>query len=150
MQSRERIFHAVSFELVAMAIIVPASAVLIEKNPLDMLFVNIGLSLFAMLWNYIYNFWFDKLVGPNRITRKLFIRIVHTLGFEGGMLIVTIPLVSWYLVLSLLDTLILEAGVLTFILIYTALFNWLYDIYQQYQKCVNKLAKYNTHKRLNS
>ncbi|QDE31408.1 PACE efflux transporter [Shewanella polaris] len=148
MQSRERAFHAVSFEVIALAFIVPASALLIEQNPLDMLFVSIALSLFAMLWNYIYNFWFDKLVGPNRITRKLFTRIVHALCFEGGMLIVTIPIVSWYLALSLLDTLILEAGVLTFILIYTAVFNWLYDIYQPYQKCVSKLTKYNAHKRV--
>ena len=134
MQRRERVFHAVSFELVAMAIIVPASALLIEKNPLDMLLVSIGLTLFAMLWNYVYNLQFDKLIGPNRVERKIGIRIVHALGFEGGMLLVTIPLVSWYLALSLIDTLILEAGDLGFILVYTAVFNWLYDVYQPYQK----------------
>jgi len=138
MQSRERMFHAVSFELIAMAIIVPASALLIEKNPLDMLLVSIGLSLFAVLWNYIYNLQFDKLIGPNRVERKIGIRIVHALGFEGSMLLFTIPLVSWYLSLSFIDTLVLEAGVLSFILIYTGVFNWLYDVYQPYQKWFNK------------
>jgi len=128
----------VSFELIAMAIIVPASALLIEKNPLDMLLVSIGLSLFAVLWNYIYNLQFDKLIGPNRVERKIGIRIVHALGFEGSMLLFTIPLVSWYLSLSFIDTLVLEAGVLSFILIYTGVFNWLYDVYQPYQKWFNK------------
>jgi len=66
---------------------------------------------------------------------------VHALCFEGGMLLVTIPLVSWYLSLSLIDTLILEAGVLIFILIYTAVFNWLYDIYQPYQKWFANFAQ---------
>jgi len=56
-------------------------------------------------------------------------------------LLVTIPLVSWYLSLSLIDTLILEAGVLIFILIYTAVFNWLYDIYQPYQKWFANFAQ---------
>ncbi|MBB1382342.1 hypothetical protein H5071_10370, partial [Shewanella sp. SR41-2] len=68
------------------------------------------------------------------------IRVVHALGFEGGMLFFTIPLVSWYLSLSLIDTLILEAGVLGFILVYTAVFNWLYDVYQPYQKWFANLA----------
>ncbi|MBB1437788.1 PACE efflux transporter [Shewanella sp. SG41-4] len=140
MQRRERVFHAVSFELIAMAIMVPASAILIEKNPVDMLLVSIGLTLFAVLWNYVYNLQFDKWVGPNRVDRKIGMRILHTLGFEGGMLLVTIPAVSWYLSLSLLDTLVLEAGVLSFILIYTGVFNWLYDVYQPYQKWFVNLA----------
>lgn len=141
MQGKERVFQAITFELLAMALIVPTSALMMKQEASDMLVVSIGLSLFAMLWNYIYNVWFDKIVGPNRIERTLLIRIVHALCFEGGMLLVTIPLVSWYLSLSLIDTLILEAGVLIFILIYTAVFNWLYDIYQPYQKWFANFAQ---------
>ncbi|MBB1426591.1 PACE efflux transporter [Shewanella frigidimarina] len=140
MQRRERVFHAVSFEVIALAFIVPVSAMLVEKNSTDMLIVSICLSLFAVLWNYVYNILFDKLNGSDRVERKIGIRVVHALGFEGGMLFFTIPLVSWYLSLSLIDTLVLEAGVLGFILVYTAVFNWLYDVYQPYQKWFANLA----------
>ncbi|ABI71676.1 PACE efflux transporter [Shewanella frigidimarina] len=140
MQRRERVFHAVSFEVIALAFIVPVSAMLVEKNSTDMLIVSICLSLFAVFWNYVYNILFDKLNGSDRVERKIGIRVVHALGFEGGMLFFTIPLVSWYLSLSLIDTLILEAGVLGFILVYTAVFNWLYDVYQPYQKWFANLA----------
>ncbi|PKI07098.1 hypothetical protein CXF78_07145, partial [Shewanella sp. 11B5] len=97
MQRRERVFHAVSFEVIALAFIVPVSAMLVEKNSTDMLIVSICLSLFAVLWNYVYNILFDKLNGSDRVERKIGIRVVHALGFEGGMLFFTIPLVSWYL-----------------------------------------------------
>ena len=140
MQRRERVFHAVSFEVIALAFIVPVSAMLVEQNSTDMLIVSICLSLFAVFWNYVYNILFDKLNGSDRVERKIGIRVVHALGFEGGMLFLTIPLVSWYLSLSLIDTLILEAGVLGFILVYTAVFNWLYDVYQPYQKWFANLA----------
>ncbi|MGI1998973.1 PACE efflux transporter [Shewanella frigidimarina] len=140
MQRRERVFHAVSFEVIALAFIVPVSAMLVEKNSTDMLIVSICLSLFAVFWNYVYNILFDKLNGSDRVERKIGIRVVHALGFEGGMLFFTIPLVSWYLSLSLIDTLVLEAGVLGFILVYTAVFNWLYDVYQPYQKWFSNLA----------
>lgn len=140
MQRRERVFHAVSFEVIALAFIVPVSAMLVEQNSTDMLIVSICLSLFAVFWNYVYNILFDKLNGSDRVERKIGIRVVHALGFEGGMLFFTIPLVSWYLSLSLINTLILEAGVLGFILVYTAVFNWLYDVYQPYQKWFTNLA----------
>jgi uncharacterized membrane protein len=134
MQSRERMFHAVSFELIAMAFIVPISAIVMKQNSADMLLVSIALSVFAVLWNYVYNLWFDSLFGAQRLARTLFIRGVHVCGFEGGMLIITIPSVSWYLGLTLVDTLMLEAGLLAFLFTYTFIFNWLYDVYQPYQR----------------
>lgn len=138
MQNRERLFHAVSFELIALAFIVPVSALLVEKDTTDMLLVSAGMTLVAVFWNYVYNLLFDKFIGSNRMERKIGIRVVHALGFEIGMLVFTIPLVSWYLSLSFIDTLILEAGMLSFILIYTGVFNWLYDVYQPYQKYFGK------------
>ncbi|KVX00704.1 PACE efflux transporter [Shewanella frigidimarina] len=140
MQTKERIFHAVSFEILAAAIIVPVSAMLMEKSTIDMLVVSIGISLCAVTWNYIYNIWFDKLLGSDRVTRTLSTRIVHAMCFEGGLLVVTLPAVSWYLSLNLIDTLMLEGGVLVFFFVYTGVFNWLYDNYQPYQRWFGKTS----------
>jgi len=140
MQTKERIFHAVSFEILAAAIIVPVSAMLMEKSTIDMLVVSIGISLCAVTWNYIYNIWFDRLLGSDRVKRNLSTRIVHAMCFEGGLLVVTLPMVSWYLSLNLIDTLMLEGGVLVFFFVYTGVFNWAYDIYQPYKKWFGKYA----------
>ena len=100
--------------------------------------LDIGLSLFAMLWNYIYNVIFDKLMGFDRLERRLEVRVIHTAGFELGMLLVTLPLMAWYLGITWLAAAMLEAGFLIFIFVYTIVFNWLYDRYQPYQKLCGK------------
>jgi len=41
-------------------------------------------------------------------------RLLHTLGFEGGLIFITIPVISWFLSISILQALLLEAGFLLF------------------------------------
>lgn len=65
-------------------------------------------------------------------------RLLHTLGFEGGLIFITIPVISWFLSISILQALLLEAGFLLFFLFYATGFNWFYDRVQPYQR-VNAL-----------
>tara|TARA_R110000751_G_scaffold307898_2_gene434367 strand:+ start:148305 stop:148721 length:417 start_codon:yes stop_codon:yes gene_type:complete len=137
----ERIFQAIFFEVTALALVVPATVVIAGLETQKMLIVGMGLSLFAMFWNYIYNIVFDKWVGQNRIERGGWVRIFHALGFELGMVVITLPALTWYLNISWLAAVTLEAGFLIFILIYTFVFNWLYDRYQPYTKCIKTAAQ---------
>lgn len=135
MNTIERVFQAILFELTTLAIVIPMTVLIAGYETGKMAMVGISLSIFAMLWNYIYNLLFDKLAGYERIKRGLALRISHALGFELGMVIITLPVLAWYLNITWLAAAILEAGFLVFILIYTLVFNWLYDKYQPYKKC---------------
>lgn len=137
MNTIERVFQAILFELTTLAIVIPMTVLIAGYETGKMAMVGISLSMFAMLWNYIYNLLFDKLTGYERINRGLAIRISHALGFELGMVIITLPVLAWYLNITWLAAAILEAGFLVFILIYTLVFNWLYDKYQPYKKWVS-------------
>ncbi|PHJ40721.1 PACE efflux transporter [Vibrio sp. PID17_43] len=132
MARNERIFHAVLFELIALAIIVPVTSLITGKGSSDLAMVGIGLSLYTVVWNYIYNLYFDKWFGSNREERSLAMRIGHTIGFEGGLIFITIPVIAWFLKITLLQALALEAGFLIFFLFYTTGFNWAYDKLQPY------------------
>ncbi|UUO24281.1 PACE efflux transporter [Colwellia sp. M166] len=138
MNTAERIFQAIFFEVSMLAIVVPISVLLAGFAAEKMVIVGIALSMIAMLWNYIYNIVFDKLAGDNRIERSLVVRIIHSCGFEFGMVAITLPVIAWYLNISWFEAIILEAGFLTFILVYTFIFNWLYDRYQPYKKWFGK------------
>jgi len=133
MKNRERVFHAVSFEIILLAIFIPMSALVTQKPSGDLAIVGVSLSLLAVAWNYIYNVGFDKLFGAERIQRGMKLRVLHAVCFETGMVVLGVPLIAWMLQISLLAAIILEAGFLVFILIYTLLFNWLYDHYQPYK-----------------
>jgi uncharacterized membrane protein len=136
MNTIERVFQAVIFEVIALMIIIPTTVLVAGYETDKMIIAGIALSIFAMLWNYIYNIAFDKLMGYNRINRGVAIRISHALGFELGMLVITLPLLAWYLSISWLEAVVLEASFLVFIIFYTFIFNWLYDRYQPYKRWV--------------
>jgi len=138
MKTVERIFQAILFEVTVLSIIIPSSVILGGFDAEKMTIVAVGISLFAMLWNYVYNLFFDKLMGFNRLERGLTLRISHAVGFELGMIAITLPVMAWYLEITLLAAAILEAAFLIFILIYTLVFNWAYDQYQPYQRWFNK------------
>ncbi|MGR5205405.1 PACE efflux transporter [Vibrio sp. PNB22_8_1] len=140
MARNERIFHAVLFELIALAIIVPVTSLITGKGSSDLAMVGIGLSLYTVVWNYIYNVYFDKWFGSNREERSLAMRIGHTIGFEGGLIFITIPVIAWFLKITLLQALALEAGFLIFFLFYTTGFNWAYDKLQPYGKMKKIMA----------
>ncbi|HDM8225347.1 TPA: PACE efflux transporter [Vibrio campbellii] len=138
MTRNERIFHAVLFEMIALAIIIPAASLITGKGSSDLAVVGIGLSLYTVVWNYIYNLYFDKWFGSNREDRSLAMRIGHTLAFEGGLIFLSIPVIAWFLQITLLQALALEAGFLIFFLFYATGFNWAYDKIQPFGK-VRKL-----------
>jgi uncharacterized membrane protein len=62
------------------------------------------------------------------------VRIGHAIGFEAGLIVMTIPAIAWFLQVSLLTALIIEAGFLVFFFFYTTGFNWVYDRWQPYRR----------------
>jgi uncharacterized membrane protein len=127
MSPKERIIHAILFELIALALIVPIATMITDKDSSAMLLVSVALSIYTVIWNYFYNIWFDRMYGNDRASRSLVMRIGHAVGFEGGLIFVTVPVVSWFLDMSLLSALLLETTILVFAFIYAIAFNWCYD-----------------------
>ena len=137
MNTIERIYQAILFEVLALMIVVPTTVLIAGYETDKMAIAGIALSIFAMFWNYIYNIVFDKLAGYNRVERGLTIRIIHAIAFEFGMILITLPVLAWYLNITWLEATFLEAGFLIFILIYTFIFNWLYDRYKPYKRWIS-------------
>jgi uncharacterized membrane protein len=87
----------------------------------------IMLSSVAMIWNMIYNTIFDRLWPADRVKRRLPVRIAHALGFEGGFILIGLPLAAWMLNVTLWQALMVEIGFFLFFLPYTVVYNWAYD-----------------------
>ncbi|NRD74995.1 PACE efflux transporter [Shewanella sp. VB17] len=127
MNTKERIYHAIMFELLALAIVVPAATFFSDKEASSLIVVAVGLSLYAVFWNFFYNIWFDKQFGRERISRTVLLRVGHTLGFELGIIFITVPVVAWFLEISLSSALLMEVAFLIFFFFYAIVFNWCYD-----------------------
>jgi len=126
MSFKERIFHSVLFEIIALLFFMVAASFVTKADTKSVAGLAIGLSMIAMTWNYIYNIVFDRVFGENRASRGLKIRIGHGLGFELGLVFVSFPLMMWVLQLDFLTVLIMDAGVVIFFLVYAIVYNWFY------------------------
>lgn len=85
-------------------------------------------SLIAIAWNLIFNWMFEKWEArQTQKGRSVLRRVVHAIGFEGGIAAMLIPLMAWWFGISLWEATVLEAGILVFFMLYTFAFNWGFD-----------------------
>ncbi|WP_312204398.1 chlorhexidine efflux transporter, partial [Mixta calida] len=64
---KERLLHATGFEALAIMIVSPLAAILMNKPLFQMGAVALALSTIAMVWNIIYNALFDRLFPPAKV-----------------------------------------------------------------------------------
>ncbi|GAB7260656.1 multidrug/biocide efflux PACE transporter [Dickeya ananatis] len=128
---RERIVHAVGFEVMALLICSPIGAWVLERSILQVGALSIMLSSVAMVWNVVYNSVFDRLWPVSRVRRGVWVRAGHALGFEGGFILFGLPLAAWMLNITLWQALMVEIGFFLFFLPYTMAYNWLYDLLRE-------------------
>ena len=135
MKTKERILHSILFEVIALIFVISAALVFTNVGITSVTGLAVGLSVIAMVWNYIYNLVFDQLFGQNRINRSFKMRINHGIGFEFGMIFVTLPLMMWVLQLDFWTVFIMDISVVVFFLVYAILYNWCYDLARERIMC---------------
>ncbi|QWT39572.1 multidrug/biocide efflux PACE transporter [Dickeya dadantii] len=128
---RERMAHAIGFEVMALLICAPIGAWVLGRSILQVGALSIMLSSVAMIWNVVYNSLFDRLWPVSRVRRGLWVRMGHALGFEGGFILIGLPLAAWMLNITLWQALMVEIGFFLFFLPYTMAYNWLYDLLRE-------------------
>jgi uncharacterized membrane protein len=126
----DRIRHAISFELIGLALITPLGAWVFNTPMQDIGIVSLLSAIAATLWNYIYNLGFDRVLMRLRgdVRKTVPLRIVHAVLFEAGLLLVLLPLFAWYLGITLLQAFVMDMSFAGFYLVYAFVFNWAYDV----------------------
>ena len=121
----ERTIQSVIFELGAILI----GMLVIEFIPHEgqPLLLMILISLTAVIWNFIFNWIFDKLVPGDRLARGPVIRTIHAVLFEGLLLAATPPLIMYMMSITLWMAFITDISMTLIILVYTYVYNWVYD-----------------------
>ena len=123
----ERFLHALSFEVIAIAICAPLGAWLLGYSLAHMGILTLMISLMAMAWNMAFNALFDSAQRRWGFTRNFKARAVHAVLFEIGLIMAVVPLAAWWLDISLWAAFVLDIGIVLFFLPYTFVFNWAYD-----------------------
>ena len=125
---KRRLVYVTVFEIIA---IISSTLVLMWLSHSDVsesLPVAVMMSLAAVIWNFIYNTAFEAWERRRRVKhRTVWIRSVHAFGFEGGLVIICLPLyMIWYDV-GLVKAFMMEIALLLFFLVYTFTFTLIFD-----------------------
>lgn len=124
---KERFFHALGFEVLAIAICAPLGAWLLGYSLAHMGALTLMISLVAMVWNMVFNGLFDRAQQRMGFRKTMGARALHALLFEIGLLLAVVPLAAWWLDIGLWEAFVLDIGIALFFLPYTFVFNWCYD-----------------------
>jgi uncharacterized membrane protein len=126
----DRIRHAVSFEVIGLALIIPLGSWILHMPPDDVGVVGIGSAVIAMVWNYVYNLAFDRILlrlqGDTR--KNTWLRMLHAVLFEGGLLLILAPPIAFYLQIGLWEAVVIDIYLAAFFVVYAFVFNWIYDL----------------------
>ncbi len=126
--AKRKVVYVGLYEFIAIVL----SAILLEMmsnaGAAESLGLAIAASAVAIIWNLIFNSLFERWEASRKQQgRSLAVRILHAIGFEGGLLIFLIPLVAWWYDVSFWQALLMDLGLLIFFLVYTFVFTWAFD-----------------------
>jgi uncharacterized membrane protein len=125
--SKRRIVHALSYEIILLAIIAIALSFIFDM-PMEVTGkLGIAMAVTSVIWNMLFNHLFEKFEAKRKLKRTIGVRILHATGFEGGLMLATIPMVAYALNMSIWQAVLLDFSMTMCILVYTFIFQWCYD-----------------------
>jgi uncharacterized membrane protein len=123
-----KIIQALLYEAIAVLCMSPVISLTFKEDLASTGALSIAISLVALIWSMIYNTAFERWEARRtQRTRTIGRRLLHSIGFEGGLTFILVPLVSFWLKISWLEALELDLGLSIFFFFYAFVFQWAFD-----------------------
>jgi uncharacterized membrane protein len=127
--AKRKVVQALLYELVGALFVSPVIAFAFDESMVYSGTLALLLSLVALSWNMLFNSLFEYWEARQaRRTRTVGRRLLHSLGFEGGLALMLVPLMAWWLDISWLQALVADLGLLLFFFFYAFAFQWAFDL----------------------
>lgn len=123
-----RVVQAVLYEIVAVAFVGPAMALVFGRPVVSTLALATFMSAVALGWNYVFNLLFERWEAGQALKgRSLWRRLAHGALFEGGLVVMLVPVMAIWLDTTLLNAFLADLGILGFFFVYAVAFTWAFD-----------------------
>ena len=123
-----RVLQAVLYEVFAIAFVGPVLSVVFEKPAASTFGLAFVLSSIALAWNYVFNALFERWESRQTVRGRSFARrLAHGLGFEGGLVLILVPVMAFWLNTSAQVAFLANLGLLAFFFVYAIVFTWVFD-----------------------
>ena len=125
---KRKLVYVTAYELIGMTISALGLALLSGHEPTSTGPLAVIITTIAVSWNFIYNylfeFWESRQASRTRTVRR---RVLHATGFQLTLVVYLIPLIAWWMNVSLLQAFLLDAALIVIIPCYTFIYNWIFD-----------------------
>lgn len=125
---KRRIVYVSSYEIIGMVISSVGLALLAGDSVEHTGPLSVMITTIAVTWNFIYNILYEKWEARQESkSRTVKRRIGHAIGFQITLVMFLIPLIAWWMNISLVAAFWLDVAFIIIIPIYTFIFNWTFD-----------------------
>lgn len=125
---KRRLVYVTIFEVLGILFATLVLMALSGGEAQESLPVAIIVSSVAVIWNFIFNTLFESWESRSQIKeRTLKIRVIHAMGFEGGLFLFCLPIYMLWYGVGIWTALTMEAALLLFFLVYTFVFTLAFD-----------------------
>lgn len=123
-----KVIYAVCFETLGVAVASAGLLAMSEASVSQSVSLSVVTATVALCWSYIYNSLFEAWEARQTVRGRSFARrSAHALIFEGGLVLILVPVMAWWLKVGLLEALLYEAGLIVLFIAYTYVFTWGFD-----------------------
>ncbi|WP_194725884.1 PACE efflux transporter [Noviherbaspirillum malthae] len=125
---KRKIVYVATFEAIAVAICAVAFTAISNKDFAHAGILSVATSLVAILWNLAFTTLFEAWEKGQALRgRSVKRRIVHAALYEGGLILMLVPLIAWWLEMTLVHAFATNLGLVAFFLVYAFCFSWCFD-----------------------
>jgi uncharacterized membrane protein len=126
--TRRKIIYAVTFETLGTLLASLYLWLVSDASPASSLALSVLTATIALSWSFVFNSLFEAWEARQSTKgRSLRRRTAHALLFEGGLVLICIPVMAWWLGVGLLEAAAYEAGLIVLFIVYTYAFTWGFD-----------------------
>lgn len=123
-----RVLQAVLYEVIAIAVVGPALSFGFDKPQASTFGLAVVLSTIALAWNYAFNWTFERWESRQAVGGRSFAkRLAHGAGFEGGLVVILVPVMSLWLGIAPAAAFVANLVLLVFFFVYAIVFTWAFD-----------------------
>lgn len=125
---KRRIVYVSSYEVIGMIISSVGLAILAGDSVEHTGPLSVMITTIAVTWNFIYNVLYEKWEARQSSNiRTVKRRVGHAIGFQLSLVLFLIPLIAWWMNITLIAAFWLDVAFIIIIPIYTFIFNWGFD-----------------------
>lgn len=116
-------YEIFSFLICAMLLAMLSGISMSHTGPLSILIAVIAVTV-NFFYNYAFEMWEKQQISKTRTVKR---RMAHAIGFQLVLITILIPLIAWWMQISLIKAFLLDFSLMILIPCYTFVYNYFFD-----------------------